>query len=127
MSNMRRLNDTQVEILIGQVLRTGVLLSCFVTVIGLGLFLLRHASSRPNYRVFHSVNAPLRSMVELVPNAFHGNPMAIIQLGVLLLIATPVARVAFLVGAFAMERDRMYVVVSGLVLVILLGSILFAT
>jgi uncharacterized membrane protein len=121
------LNDKQVEIFIGQVLRSGVLLSCFVTVIGLGLFLLRHASSTPNYHVFHSVNGRLRSLRELVPDAFRGNPMAIIQLGVLLLIATPVARVAFLVGSFALERDRMYVIVSATVLVILLGSILFAT
>ncbi len=124
---MRRLNDKQVEILIGQVLRAGVLLSCFVTVIGLVLYLLHHASSTPNYHVFHSVNGRLRSLRELVPDAFRGNPMAIIQLGVLLLIATPVARVAFLVGAFALERDRMYVIVSATVLVILLGSILFAT
>jgi uncharacterized membrane protein len=124
---MRRLNDKQVEILIGQVLRAGVLLSCFVTLIGLALYLVHHATTTPDYRVFHSVNAPLRSVYLLIPNAFHGNPLAIIQLGVLLLIATPVARVAFLVVAFALERDRMYVVVSGLVLVILLGSILFAT
>jgi uncharacterized membrane protein len=123
---MLRLNDKQVEILIGQVLRAGVMLSCFVTLVGLGMYLFQHATATPNYRVFHSVNAPLRSVYQLIPHAFHGNPMAIIQLGVLLLIATPVARVAFLVGAFALERDRMYVVVSGLVLVILLGSILFA-
>lgn len=124
---MRKLNDKQVEELIGHVLRVGVLLSCFVTVIGLGLFLSQHASSIPDYHVFHSVKAPLRSLTGLVPNAFKGKPMAIIQLGVLLLIATPVARVAFLVGAFALERDRMYVFVSGLVLAILLGSILFGT
>jgi uncharacterized membrane protein len=124
---MRRLNDKQVEILIGQVLRAGVLLSCFVTLIGLVLYLAHYATATPNYREFHSVNAPLRSVYALVPRAFHGYPMAIIQLGVLLLIATPVARVAFLVGAFALEGDRMYVVVSGTVLIILLGSILFAT
>ncbi|MHB1937278.1 MAG: DUF1634 domain-containing protein [Acidobacteriaceae bacterium] len=124
---MRLLNDKQVEMLIGQVLRAGVLLSCFVTVIGLALYLLHHATAIPNYRVFHSVDASLRSVYQLIPEALHGAPKAIIQLGVLLLIATPVARVAFLVGAFAMERDRLYVVVSGLVLVILLGSIFFAT
>jgi uncharacterized membrane protein len=123
---MRRLNDKQVETLIGQVLRAGVLLSSFVTLVGLVLYLLHHSSAVPNYRDFHSVNAPLRSVYHLIPRAFHGYPLAIIQLGVLLLIATPVARVAFLVVAFALERDRMYVAVSGLVLVILLGSILFA-
>ena len=123
---MCRLNDKQVEILIGQVLRAGVLLSCFVTLIGLGMYLLHNASATPNYHVFHSINAPLRSVYALIPRAFHGYPLAIIQLGVLLLIATPVARVAFLVGAFALEGDRMYVVVSGTVLIILLGSILFS-
>ncbi len=124
---MRVLYDKQVETLIGQVLRAGVLLSCFVTLIGLVLYLAHHATAIPDYRVFHSVNAPLRSVYQVVPRAFLGYPLSIIQLGVLLLIATPVARVAFLVVAFALERDRMYVVVSGLVLVILLGSILFAT
>ena len=124
---MPRLNDKQVETLIGQVLRYGVLLSSFVTAIGLVLYLARHATATPNYHIFHSVNASLRSMHQLIPEAFHGNAMAIIQLGVLLLIATPVARVAFLVGSFALEHDRLYVVVSGLVLVILLGSIFFAT
>jgi uncharacterized membrane protein len=123
---MPRLNDKQVEILIGQVLRAGVLLSCFVTLIGLTLYLLHHGNAIPAYHVFHSVRAPLRSVYQVFPNAFHGTPLAIIQLGVLLLIATPVARVAFLVGAFALERDRMYVLVSGLVLIILLASILFA-
>ena len=120
---MRRLNDKQVEILIGQVLRAGVLLSCFVTALGLGLYLLRSGGSAPDYRTFHSIDSALRSMHQVVPNAFHGNPLAIIQLGVLLLIATPVARVAFLVVAFALERDRLYVVVSALVLIILLYSI----
>lgn len=124
---MRRPTDKQVEILIGNVLRAGVLISCFVTLIGLVLYLLHHATVIPSYHVFHSINAPLRSVYHLIPRAFQGHPLAIIQLGVLLLIATPVARVAFLVGAFAMEGDRMYVVVSGLVLIILLGSILFAT
>jgi uncharacterized membrane protein len=123
---MSLLNDKQVETLIGQVLRAGVLLSCFVTLIGLVMYLVPNSASIPSYHVFHSVNAPLRSMHDLVPRAFHGHPLSIIQLGVLLLIATPVARVAFLVVAFALENDRMYVVVSATVLIILLGSILFA-
>lgn len=120
---MIKLNNKQVEIFIGQVLRTGVLLASFVTVIGFGIYLAGHAAVAPHYHTFHSVSGVLRSVHQLVPAAFHGNPLAIIQLGVLLLIATPVARVAFLVGAFALERDRLYVIVSGLVLVILLYSI----
>ena len=123
---MRRLNDTQVETFIGGLLRTGVFLSCFVTIIGLGIYLLRESSSIPQFHTFHSVDGRLRSLHQLIADAFHLQPTAIIQLGILLLIATPVARVAFLIGAFALERDRLYVVVSGLVLGILLFSIIFA-
>jgi len=48
---------------------------------------------------------------------------AIIQLGLVLLIATPVARVAFSIFGFFEERDMMYVVFTGMVLVILLCSL----
>jgi uncharacterized membrane protein len=47
----------------------------------------------------------------------------LIQLGLLLLIATPVARVAFSVAAFAMQRDRLYVVVALIVLAVLMYSL----
>ncbi len=124
---MLKLNDKQVEEFIGQVLRVGTLLSCFVTALGIFLYLLRNSSTRPDYGVFHAVNGKLVSLRQLVPSAFHGNSLAIIQLGILLLIATPVARVAFLIGAFALERDRIYVAVSSVVLAILLYSLIFSS
>ena len=43
----------------------------------------------------------------------------IIQMGLLLLIATPVARVVFSVFAFAVQRDSLYVAVTLVVLVVL--------
>lgn len=122
---MQTPSDKQVETFIGQVLRAGVLISSAVTIVGLGLFLWHHASTIPDYHQFHSVSGKLRNFTELIPAAFHGEPIAIIQMGMLLLIATPVARVAFLVGAFALEKDRMYVAVSGLVLGVLLYSLIF--
>jgi len=48
----------------------------------------------------------------------------LIQLGLLLLIATPVARVAFSVVAFAMQRDRLYVAVALIVLAVLMYSLM---
>jgi uncharacterized membrane protein len=51
-----------------------------------------------------------------------GDPATIIQLGVLLLIATPVARVGFALVAFAIERDKLYIAVSLTVLAVLLFS-----
>jgi len=123
---MNKPSDQQVDVLIGQVLRGGVLLSSAVTFIGLTLFLMHHSGATPDYRTFHSISGQLRHIRELFPDAFHGDPVAIIQVGILLLIATPVARVAFLVGAFALERDKLYVAVSTLVLAVLFYSIIFA-
>ena len=124
---MLKLNDKQVEEFIGQVLRAGTLLSCSVTALGLFLYLLHNSFASPNYGVFNAGKGKLVSLTQLVASALHGHPLAIIQLGILLLIATPVARVAFLVGAFALERDRLYVAVSGTVLAVLLYSLIFST
>ncbi len=123
---MLKLNDKQVETLIGQVLRAGMLISCCVTFVGIVLFLQHHSFAAPDYRVFHPIHKNLLHPGELLPSALRGDPQAIIQFGILLLIATPVARVAFLVGAFALERDRMYVGVSSVVLAILLYSLVFS-
>ncbi len=122
---MRKPDDEQIESLIGHVLRVGTLLSCSVALLGLVLYLLHHSFAIVDYGVFHAANGKLIDINLLLPAAFHGNPEAILQLGILLLIATPVARVLFLVFAFALERDRLYVAVSGLVLAILLYSLIF--
>jgi uncharacterized membrane protein len=53
-----------------------------------------------------------------------GDAGAIIQLGILLLIATPIARVAFALLAFAIERDRLYICISLTVLAVLAWGML---
>ncbi len=52
-------------------------------------------------------------------------PQAIGQLGLLALLATPIVRVLTSLVAFALERDRRYVVLTAIVLAILLASALF--
>jgi len=49
-----------------------------------------------------------------------GDAGAIVELGILLLVATPICRVMFAVIAFAVERDRLYVAISLAVLAVLL-------
>ena len=78
----------------------------------------------PNYASFHGEPESLKSVRDIVHGALSGSARAIIQLGLLLLIATPVARVAFSAIAFAIEHDYMYVVVTLIVLGILLYSLL---
>jgi len=52
-------------------------------------------------------------------------PIALGQLGLLVLLATPVVRVAASVLGFALEGDRLYVAITAVVLVVLLASIFF--
>jgi uncharacterized membrane protein len=117
-------SDQRIEDVIGYLLRGGVMLSAAVVSCGAVVYLLRHGGARPEYGVFHGEPSELRSLIGIIHNAFAGHGRGIIQLGLLLLIATPVARVAFSIWGFAEERDHMYTVFTVIVLAILLYSLL---
>lgn len=118
-------DDSIIDHRLGILLRTGVLISAVVVLLGGVLFLI-HSGGRPtDYHVFHGVPANLSSLRLIAVGAFHLEPLAVIQFGLLLLIATPVARVLFSVIAFAMEEDFLYVGISTIVLCVLLYSIIF--
>jgi uncharacterized membrane protein len=119
----RQWNDQRVEAIIGGLLRAGVLLSAFVVVCGAAIYLVRHGGSPANYRVFHGEPDALKSVAGILHYTFALRGRGMIQLGLLLLIATPVARVAFSAFAFAAKRDWMYASFSLLVLAILLYSL----
>jgi uncharacterized membrane protein len=115
--------DQRIEIIVGALLRTGVTLAAAVVFCGAAVYFARHGTGAPNYAVFHGVPENLKSVSAIVHAALGMSGSAIIQLGLLLLIATPVARVLFSAIAFAIERDYMYVFVTLLVLGILLYSL----
>jgi uncharacterized membrane protein len=115
--------DTAVERLVSIVLRGGVLVAAAVTAAGGVLYLLRHGGERVDYRVFSGEPASLRSLSGIVFGAANFRAEWIIAAGLLLLIATPIARVAVLLAVFLRERDRLYVAVSAVVLAILLLSL----
>jgi uncharacterized membrane protein len=118
------ITDRQVEQSIAFLLRAGVLLAAAVVLLGGILYLAHEGNSHTNYHVFHGEPANLQKPSLVIRGAFSGSPEAIIELGLLLLILTPVARVVFSVIAFARERDGMYVVMTLLVLAVLLYSLL---
>ena len=118
--------DDRVEHVVGNLLRGGVLIAAAVAIVG-GIAHLWHlGGARSDYHVFRGDPAKLRSVAGLVRGALAFDTACVIQLGIVLLIATPVARVALTVVAFALRRDRMYVAVSTIVLVLLAWS-LFAS
>ncbi|MGB8580755.1 MAG: DUF1634 domain-containing protein [Candidatus Sulfotelmatobacter sp.] len=112
------------EILIGQLLRAGVMLAAAVVLLGGAVYLVRHGHTRVDYRVFRGEPADFRGVRGIVREAFSLRSQGIIQLGLLLLIATPVARVAFSIFGFAEEHDRMYVVITVIVLLVLIYSLM---
>jgi len=117
------LTDRQMDRIIGALLRYGVMLSALVVAAGGAWYLIQYGTTKPNYRVFRGEPEYLRQVRGIVSGipGFHCRRM--IQLGLLLLIATPVARVAFSVVAFALERDRTYVAITLIVLAVLIFSL----
>lgn len=120
-------DDARMEQVMGRLLQSGVLLAAGVVLAGGVLYLLAHAGERTNYRVFVARPVGLRHPVALFRGIASGNASAIIQLGILLLVATPIGRVVFAVIAFVRERDRLYIAVSLTVLGVLLFGMLRGT
>jgi uncharacterized membrane protein len=121
------MNDKRLETIMGSLLRTGVLLAAAVVLCGGALYVAQHYAQLVSYRTFASGAGDTRTLGGIVASASHMQGDGLIQLGLVLLIATPVARVAFAVAGFALEHDRLYTLVSLIVLTILVFSLLHAT
>ncbi|HKF50401.1 MAG TPA: DUF1634 domain-containing protein [Terracidiphilus sp.] len=121
------MNDQRLESIIGNLLRAGVLISAVIVLAGGVMYLAQNASAQASYHAFVDEQASLRSVQGIVRSAAHFDSRGLIQFGLLLLIATPVARVIMAVVGFYLERDRMYAIVSLIVLAVLVFSLLRAT
>lgn len=117
--------DERVDAMIGRLLRAGVLAAAAIVLLGAAVYLARHGASRPDYGTFTGEPGDLRTFRGIVHGAANGSGRALIQVGLLVLIGTPIARVALALLAFAAQRDRLYLVVAGCVLAILLGSLIW--
>ncbi len=117
-------DDRALDTKIGILLRSGVLLSASVIALGGLIYFIQSGNTVVSYHHFTGTPASLRLIPEILQGAAHGNGLAVIQFGILLLMATPVARVAFSVIAFAYEHDWQYVVISGIVLAVLMYSLI---
>lgn len=120
---MKPLDDDRVEGLIAHLLRAGVVIAALVVIGGAVPYLVESPRAHVDYRTFHGEPDNLKSVHGIIRTALGGDPRGIIQLGLLLLIATPIARVMFSAVAFAIEGDRMYVGFTLLVLAVLLYSL----
>jgi uncharacterized membrane protein len=117
-------SDQRLEVTISVLLRTGVVLAAVVVLLGGICFLAKHGDEQPEYHVFHGAAPAYRSISGVIHNVGTFDCQAVIQFGLLLLIFTPIARVAFSLAGFALERDGTYVVLTFVVLAILLYSLI---
>src|SRR5579864_9331259 len=115
--------DQRIENIIAQLLRAGVLTAALALIGGAIPYLASNPRARADYSTYHGEPPEFRTVHGIVHSAFSGNLLAIMQLGLLLLIATPISRVVFSVFAFAREGDHMYVAFTLIVLAVLLYSL----
>jgi len=117
-------SDQKVEVIIANLLRAGVSFAATVVLLGGVIYLWRYGLTKASYQVFVGEPTDLRRWTGIVRAALALHSRGIIQLGLLILVATPVARVAFAAFAFAVEQDWLYVGISAFVLLVLLYSLL---
>lgn len=117
--------DIKIEYILANLLRIGVIVAASVVMIGAVLFIIRHGKEVPDYSnfIFHpfSVDDPLTLLKEVA--AFKS--IAIMKLGILFLIGTPILRVIISIAAFIYEKDLMYVLFTLVVLVFLIFSFFY--
>ena len=124
MRNTHGPTDRQVERMIGGLLRIGVIAAASITAAGGIWYLSRHARDIARFAAFHGEPQRLTSVAAIIGAALSLHSDALIQLGLLVLIAVPILRVAVSIVAFALERDWLYCTVTILVFAILLFSLL---
>lgn len=116
--------DKDIQLLIGKQLRIGVIVSSVIVFIGGVIYLIRHGHEQPSYGDFTGVREGLADLPGIWQGVMENKGMNIIQLGVVLLIATPIIRIAFSVIAFLIEKDYLYVGITLLVLGVIVFSMM---
>jgi uncharacterized membrane protein len=116
--------DDKLESMIATILRLGVLAAALIVSVAGVFYLIEHHDDPVPYGAFHMERSDLRTVTGILASSMQMQSDAIIQLGLLLLIATPFARVALAAIGFYLERDYLYTGVSVLVLTILIFGLL---
>ena len=117
-------SDQRLDQALGNLLRAGVVLAAAVTLLGGIAYVAAFWDIQSDHHALVEQSEHLRKPVGIVRCALTLDARCVIQFGLLLLIATPVARVAFSVFAFAKERDWTFVVITLIVLGLLLYGLL---
>ena len=122
-----RISDDSIEGMVSVVLRSGVLLSALVVLGGGIYYLILHGDEIADFHTFRGQPSIDRMTEQIIRGAIDFRARSIIQAGILLLLATPIARVAVSLVGFTLERDGKYVAITAIVLAVLLYSLTSGT
>ncbi|BAZ17923.1 hypothetical protein NIES4071_98040 [Calothrix sp. NIES-4071] len=119
-------SEQQLESLLSNLLKYGVLVASAVVLFGGIIYLVNYGAEPINYRFFYGEPERLRSPIGIVKAVSDGYSDAVIQLGLLVLVSIPVIRVIISLFTFLKLRDITYFLISLLVLTALTYSLLIA-
>lgn len=118
-----RWNDDAIERLVGRLLHAGVAAAAAIVLVGGGVYLWGHAHQPPHGAVFQGEPDEFTRIGGILHAAAALSGRGLVMCGLLLLVATPVARVALSLVAFTLQRDRLYAAITAFVLLLLLASL----
>jgi uncharacterized membrane protein len=122
-TSKKRFADQDIEQLIGLQLRYGVIIASLIVLVGGVLYLLLSGRELlPHYEQFVGEKAGFTTGSQIWQGALNLNPKGIIELGVIVLIATPVLRILFSLIGFIIEKDRLYTIITLIVLLVMMFS-----
>lgn len=123
-TGQNRWNDERMDNIISLLLRTGVVLSASIVLIGGIMYLVQYRYLVPSYRIFHGEPTSLSHLKTILAGVVTFNSRSWMQFGLWILVATPIARVAFSIFGFFKERDRTYVLLTLVVLSVLIFGLM---
>lgn len=122
--HLHKPEDRDLEIIMGNLLRFGVLLAAIIVVAGAVVYLQQHSFDKSRYTSFTGEPERLTEYKRIWQTAFQGRGRSILQLGLLFLIATPIARIVFSIVGFVLEKDVLYTIITCIVLIVVLYGFL---
>lgn len=119
-----RKNFTDVDLnrSVGNLLRLGVILSVMTSLIGFIKLFMEGFKMPRKYKLLDMGTSSEKVWSHFWETLCKGEGMAIIQLGILMLIFTPLMRIIFALIGYLKEKDYTYVIISSIVLAIMAVS-----
>lgn len=124
MTDKLTIDDQQIKTGISMILSTGVRVSALITAVGALLYLAGAATAAVDYSKYSPNSTPYTDFQNILNGLKMGDSAAIIQLGIVVLLLTPLMRVIYCCFEFSKRQDWQYSIMTALVLAVLTYSLM---